>query len=118
MQSQSPVVLTQFGEEISATVSARAWAERHAPNLVTEASGMPEFEVFEICVNYILQQFENDSEFGRTIRAGAYEHGTEPGQVRKVFEVELRDRLLELLTRPPGEKDLRSCEDTSDSINS
>ena len=96
VQSTSPVQLTEFGQKISTTVSAKAWAITHAPRLVAEATGKEEFDVFEICVAYVQQQSDDDPEFERGIRAGAYQHGTEPDQVKKVYEVELRDRLLEL----------------------
>ena len=98
----SPVRLTEFGERISTAVSAKEWAADHAPGLVDEASGKPEFEVFEICVRHVAKQME-DSDFKRTVRAAAYEHATDPEQVRKVYEVELRDRLLELAPRPTGQ---------------
>ena len=93
VQSASPVQLTEFGKKISATADAKAWASDHAQDLVQKTSGKPEFEVFETCVEYVKTQL-NDPAFARTIRAVAYEHGTEPEQVQKVYEVELRDRLL------------------------
>jgi len=91
---KSPVQLTGFGEKISKSVSARKWAVEHAPLLAPEVSGKEEFELFESCVAYVAEQFENDPEFQRTVRAGAYELATEPDQVKKVYEVERRDRLL------------------------
>lgn len=101
VKGRSPVQLTEFGEKISTAVSARGWAADHAPNLVAEASGKPEFELFEICVRYVAKQIEDD-DFSRMVRAAAYEHGTEPEQIRKVYEVELRDQLLDLAPRPTG----------------
>ena len=47
-----------------------------------------------MCVAYVAKQFDADAEFQRTVRAGAYELGTEADQIEKVYEVELRDRLL------------------------
>ena len=96
VHSRSPVTLTVFGEEISAPVSAKKWADTHAPGLIENALDKEEFEVFEICVAYIRQLLESDAEFDRTVRFGAYQHGTETDQVKKVFEVELRDKVLEL----------------------
>ena len=94
--SKSPVHLTDFGKEISATVNATEWAEEHAPGLVNEARGKPEFEVFDICVRHVTSKFENDMEFNAVVRRGAYEHGTSPQAVMKVYHVELRDAVLRL----------------------
>ena len=37
VQSGSPVVLTELGERISATVNAKSWSAEHAPGLVDES---------------------------------------------------------------------------------
>ncbi len=97
VQASSPVQLTSFGEKISAAASAREWAVEHASRLTDEVSGKQEFEVFETCVAYVAEQFEKDEALQRNIRKAAYELGTETEQVRKVYEVELRDRLLSLV---------------------
>ena len=102
VESASPVQLTEFGKEISATAGAKAWAEKHAPNLVDEATGKPEFEVYEMCVWHFMQQLDDDPMLVRTIRSAAYDHGTNEDEVRKVYEVELRDRVLAL--RPHTEE--------------
>ena len=96
VQAGSPVQLTSFGEKISAAVSAREWAADHASRLTDETSGKQEFEVFEMCVAYVAEQIEKDESLQRNIRKAAYELGTEAEQIRKVYEVELRDRLLSL----------------------
>ena len=96
VQASSPVQLTSFGEKISAAVSAREWAADHASHLTDEASGKQEFEVFEMCVAYVAEQIEKDESLHRNIRKVAYQLGTEAEQIRKVYEVELRDRLLSL----------------------
>ena len=96
MQSHSPVRLTDFGRKISAAASAAKWAESHAPNLAREVPGKPEFEVFDLCVAYVEERFEDDEDFRRNVRATAYEYGAELEQVRKVYHVELRDRVLAL----------------------
>ncbi len=96
--SASPIQLSDFGREISATGSASAWAGGNAPNLEAEAAGKEEFEVFDLCVAYVEKVFAEDEEFQRRVRATAYQHGTEIAQVLRVYQVELRDRL-----RPPGQ---------------
>ena len=101
VQASSPVQLTSFGEKISAAASAREWAADHASRLTDEISGKQEFEVFEMCVAYVAEQIEKDESLQRNIRKVAYEIGTEAEQVRKVYEVELRDRIL--LLRPDAD---------------
>ena len=94
VEAHSPIQLTDFGREISTAASANEWARTNAPNLEEEAAGKEEFEVFDLCVLYVERLYEGDQDFQRTVRATAYQHGTEPEQVLKVYEVELRDRLL------------------------
>ena len=102
VQQSSPVRLSSFGEKISAEVSARAWADDHASRLTAEVSGKEDFEVFETCVAHVAEQFDKDESLQRTIRAAAYELGTDTEQVRKVYEVELRDRLLSRRSESPS----------------
>lgn len=94
VEAHSPIQLTDFGREISAATSANEWARTNAPNLENEAAGKEEFEVFELCVSYVERLYQEDSEFERTVRSTAYERGIEPEQILKVYQVELRDRLL------------------------
>lgn len=57
-------------------------------------SGKQEFEIFESCKEYVSGQFQEDSGFQRKIRKGAYEIDTDAEQVKRVYEVELKDTLL------------------------
>ena len=102
VQQNSPVRLSSFGEKISAEVSAKAWADDHAPRLTAEVSGKQDFELFETCVAHVAEQFDKDESLQRTIRAAAYELGTDTEQIRKVYEVELRDRLLSRRSESPS----------------
>ena len=97
VEGNGPVRLTDFGKEISATVNARKRAEEQATDLVGAATGKEEFEVFDICVNHVSKAFEDDLEFRKIVRSGAYQIGTETLNVLKVCQVELRDRVLELI---------------------
>lgn len=97
VETGSPIRLTDFGKTVSADLKAAEWADRHAPKLVDEASDFEEFEVFDRCVEYVGEAFESDSDLRRTVRATAYEHGSDSEQVLKVYQVELRDRVLALI---------------------
>ena len=93
--ADSPIQLTDFGREISAATSANEWARINVPSLKADAAGKEEFDVFELCVSYVDNLFAHDADFQRIVRATAYQHGIEPEQVLRVYQVELRDRLLE-----------------------
>ena len=97
VQANSPVSLSEFGEKISSRLSVRAWAAREALSLVDEARGKEEFEIFDTCVAHVKARLEADEELDKAVRAGAYELGTEPEQIRKVYEVELPDEVLRLI---------------------
>ena len=94
VEGHSPVQLTDFGQKIPDMVNASQWAEEHAPDLVASASGLEEFEVFDLCVTHVLETYEEDEAFQKLVRSGAYENGTDDTNVLKVFNVVLRDRVL------------------------
>ena len=97
VEAQSPIQLSKFGKKISENLSVDKWAADHAVSLVDKASEKQEFEIFEMCVEYVGDQFDNDLNFNRNFRKGAYEVSTDVEQVKKVYAVELRDALLALL---------------------
>ena len=90
----SPMRLTNFGRKVSASLSIGEWAADNAELLKNDASGKPEFEVFEMCVEHVSGQFDEDMKFQRTIREGAYEQSMDVESVKIICEVELRDALL------------------------
>ena len=94
---KSPVTLTDFGENISERLRVKDWADHHAPNMVERSRGKEEFEIFELCVGYVDEKIKESQDFAKNMRAGAYQIGTELDNVRKVYEVELRDAVLRLL---------------------
>lgn len=97
VKTSSPVTLTERGAEVSKTVQSKAWSDKHAPHLVDGAHGKEEFEIFDLCVDYVRQQFQEDADLQRAVRAGAYEYGANEREVLKVYEVELRDAVLGLV---------------------
>ena len=97
VKAKSPIQLAKFGKKISENLSVDKWAADHAVRLIDRASEKQEFEIFEICVEYVEDQFDNDFNFNRNFRKGAYEVGTDIENVKKVYAVELRDALLTLL---------------------
>ena len=97
MEAQSPLKLSKFGRKISESLSVDNWAADRAVCLANKASEKQEFEIFEMCAEYVGDQFDSDLDFNRNFRKGAYEVGTDVEQVKKVYAVELRDALLAVL---------------------
>ena len=95
VQSRSPIQLTEFGEGISESISAVDQAKNEASYLIDNARGKEEFEIFELCVSFISEKFEKDPEFEKSVKANAYQIGTSEENVLKVYQVVLRDQLLE-----------------------
>ena len=94
VETNSPIKLSDFGRKISANLSVDRWAANHALRLVDKASGKQEFEIFEMCVKYVADQFDSDLNLNKNSRKGAYEVGTDVEKVKRVYAVELRDALL------------------------
>lgn len=92
--SNSPIQLTDFGKSISDTISAVDWAKDEASKLIDQANGKEEFEIFELCVSHIDNIFNNNSDFNKSVKENAYKIGTSSENVLKVYEVVLRDQLL------------------------
>ena len=94
VQESSPVQLTEFGTRIANAASTKEWAANHAQELLDAVRGKEEFEVFELCKDYVARQVEEDEASQRAMRKVAYDFGLEVEQIRKVYEVELRDCVL------------------------
>lgn len=91
----SPIKLTSFGAEISNSLSAKVWAESQVPNLFEDIKAMQPFEISEKCEKYVEAKFEQDENLQISIRKGAYEHGASIEEIQTVYQVELRDALLQ-----------------------
>ena len=101
--SESPLRLTDFGQDISEQLDAGTWAQRTAAELRNEVEGKQDFEVQEFCFTYVGEQFKPDDEQGRKVGRIAYENGIDREQVLNVLAIELRDALLAM--RPSGDPD-------------
>ena len=94
VSSKSPVSLTDFGKNISNQLEVARWAVDHAVELQVQARGKEEYQIYDMCVDYVGKQIDRDENLKETMRAGAYQLGTDLENIRKVYEVELRDELL------------------------
>ena len=86
--------LTLLGKTISKELSAQNWAVQTANELLPKVQGKEEFEVYEVCSNYVKNDFQPDNEQDKRVREVSYNHGIEPHKAREVLVIELRDQLL------------------------
>ena len=89
----SPLRLTEFGEEIAASMNAKEWASGLKPELLPEVEGKEPFEVDEFCRDYVQKRLPD--EWRRKIAECAYEFGIDKDGVEKVLTVVLREELLQ-----------------------
>ncbi len=93
--AESPLRLTEFGQELSKNLKTTAWAARTADSVQEEVAGMEAWEIQDYCFTYSKERLSEDRE--RDVKRVAYEAGVEDLQVRNVLAVELRDQLLALV---------------------
>ena len=93
--SQSPLQLTDLGEDVSNEIHAKAVAGRLQP-IITErlGRGSQAFDIHDACFDYVMDKYEPTDEERIRIRRSAYEHGLERDQVLQVIAIELRDLVL------------------------
>ena len=94
---ESPLQLTDFGRTISKDASATEWAKEEAAGLVELSKGKEEFEIFEMCIDFVSQRYAENNDFKRFVKSTAYRFGTDSNVVLDVYQIELRDQILELL---------------------
>ena len=92
--SQSPPKLTDFGKKISKELDVENWLNEHLFKIKEKLESKEEFEIFEECLAYVVDLEEKDSNFKRIIASTAYNHGIDDDQIRKIYQIELRDRIL------------------------
>ena len=92
--SKSPRALSDFGKEVSQHAKVDVWVAAHAQRVPEEIADKEEFEIEEIAIKYVRDQYNNSSEFQRDINRSAYDKGITPNNVMTVFEIELRDALM------------------------
>ena len=92
---ESPIKLTELGQEISARLDAGEIAESLVPQFRARVSGMLPYEVQELCFNYMNgDEFVPHDDVRTLILQCAFDKGLKRKQVLDVIAIELRDRLL------------------------
>ena len=93
--SESPIKLTELGQEISARLDAGEIAESLVPQFRARVSGMLPYEVQELCFKYMNgDEFVPHDDVRTLILQCAFDKGLKREQVLDVIAIELRDRLL------------------------
>ena len=95
VQSDSPLRLTEFGEDIAKDLDAKQWASRVAAGLVGEVEGLEPFEIDEFCARYVREDLTDD--WNRRVARCAFDCGIDRPGVLAGLRVALRDALLESL---------------------
>ena len=93
--SSSPLSLTDFGQDISQALDAKAWARRTADEVRDELAGKQDYEVQDFCFDYVRNQYRPEEDQKNRIGTIAYENGIDRQEVLNVLAIELRDALLE-----------------------
>ena len=94
--AQGPVRLTDLGKRAAIEMDVYSWAAGVVPDLLPQAKEKEEFEIYEICTEYV-QVLNDDDSMKRTVAAYAYEHGSDSDSVLTILMVVLRDELLRLV---------------------
>ena len=97
---QSPLHLTELGEEMSEELSAKAWMGQISKSLLERVRGMSHFDIQELCFDYI-KSMDMTLAQDKKVKQCAYEHGLPRDQVLDVLAIELRDMLLRNLDMEP-----------------
>ncbi len=90
--SDSPMILTDLGEQIARELGAEKWAAEIAPSLLPQIKGNRAFEVDEFAESYVKEKLGD--EWQDRVAASAYEHGLKRANILNVLRVVLRVELL------------------------
>ena len=96
LKSESPIVLTEPGEELAKEVSAKEWVDRVSGTLKEKVKDLDAYGIQDFCFEYVDKDEDQYSdEEQKVIRDSAFKRGISTYYVRQVLAIKLRDRLLE-----------------------
>ena len=102
-KGQSPLVLTDYGKELSNLTNASKIAERLSEKLQGDVANLADYEIQAFCEDYLKKNFRPTAEEDSNIKKCQYEKGvSRDAIVNEVIMIELRDKLLELTGQEPG----------------
>lgn len=94
--AESPLRLTDFGNQIAEDIKAGEWADQlyASGKLQKEVVGKSPYEIQEFCLNFAQSKLEYDDTQLDLLRRCAFDNGIEIDTVKRVLGIVLRDRLL------------------------
>ena len=97
--SQSPIRLTDLGRDISKNVEATAWVNKVYDTVQGKVKGQEAYEVQQFSFKYADNDDHYTEEERIRIRKVAYDvNGISENEVRQVLGIELRDKLLSMMS--------------------
>ncbi|MCY4345602.1 MAG: hypothetical protein OXC17_02255 [Aestuariivita sp.] len=98
--SLSPLQLTDLGKKISKKLQMSSWLDAHEFLIEDQLIDKEEdFEIFEQCGLYVKNLETSDEDFRRVLSLTAYNHGLKVEQIRIIYQIELRDRIISKRSR-------------------
>ena len=94
VRMSSPQTLTNKGKEVSREIGAKDIAQMLAPAMAKRAQDLSAYKVQELCIGYLLNEFNPGGEIERKIDDFAYRNGVLDSSVKVIVAIELRDILL------------------------
>ena len=95
LESKSPIVLTEPGEELAEEVSAQEWVDRVSGTLKEEIKDLDAYGIQDFCFEYVdRDENQYSPEEEKVIRDSACKRGISTYYIRQVLSVKLRDSLL------------------------
>ena len=95
--SESPLRLTNLGEQVADTLEADDWAEKIAEDVYDEVQGKRKYEIQIFSFEYAKDEDNfSDGEL-ELIQEIAYDHGMTESRVRRVLGIKIKDKLISML---------------------
>ena len=92
--TNSPRTLSDLGKRISKKLDVKGMARSLVPDLTKRVNGLAEYDVQNVCLEFVLNEFEPTSELDEKIKKCAYDNGIGKDAVLAVLAIELGDILL------------------------
>ena len=93
----SPLKPNDLGKKVSDSIDAPSIAKGLAPGLRARADGKHQYDIQELCFDFIRDEYKPVEDIDKKIKQCAYENGISRADVMDVLAVELRDEVLQLM---------------------
>lgn len=93
LDRDSPIRLTDLGDEMATRIDAGAWAAKEAVALRERVEGRSPYRIQNFAYEYAHYEYRPDERFEAQLEAIAYEKGISKEEVLDVLAIALRDEL-------------------------